>query len=266
MRGDLPLPQGYTLIERESVASTNDEAARLAAEGAPDGTVVWARCQTAGRGRRGRQWLSPEGNLYCSVLMRPGVPLAQAAALSLVAAVAAGDTVAGLLPAGRRVQLKWPNDVLVEGAKIAGLLLEASGTVGARRSSEDGGRTTPAAGGPVDWIVLGCGINVALHPADGPLATDLSCERGGPLSVAPVLVSLLDTLRHWRGRWETAGIAPIREAWLARARGLGETIAVRLPREEIQGIFEGLDDTGALVLRLADGSARTISAGDVFFP
>ncbi len=86
------------------------------------------------------------------------------------------------------------------------------------------------------------------------------------MSVAPVLVSLLDTLRHWRGRWETAGIAPIREAWLARARGLGETIAVRLPREEIQGIFEGLDDTGALVLRLADGSARTISAGDVFFP
>lgn len=250
MRGDLPLPQGYTLIERESVASTNDEAARLAAEGAPDGTVVWARCQTAGRGRRGRQWLSPEGNLYCSVLMRPGVPLAQAAALSLVAAVAAGDTVAGLLPAGRRVQLKWPNDVLVEGAKIAGLLLEASAH----------GR------GPVDWIVLGCGINVALHPAEGPLATDLSCERGGPLSVAPVLVSLLDTLRHWRGRWETAGIAPIREAWLARARGLGETIAVRLPREEIQGIFEGLDDTGALVLRLADGSSRTISAGDVFFP
>jgi BirA family biotin operon repressor/biotin-[acetyl-CoA-carboxylase] ligase len=252
MRGDLPLPQGYTLIQRESVASTNDEAARLAAEGAPDGTVVWARCQTAGRGRRGRRWLSPEGNLYCSVLMRPGVPLAQAAALSLVAAVAAGDTVANFLPAGRRVQLKWPNDVLVEGAKIAGLLLEASG----------GNR------GPVDWIVLGCGINVALHPAGegAPPATDLAAERGGPLSAGPVLVSLLDTLRHWRGRWETAGIAPIREAWLARARGLGETIAVRLPREEIQGLFEGLDDTGALVLRLADGSARTISAGDVFFP
>lgn len=251
MRGDLPLPQGYTLIQRESLPSTNDEAARLAAEGAPDGTVVWARCQTAGRGRRGRQWLSPEGNLYCSVLMRPLVPLAQAAALSLVAAVAAGDTVANFLPAGRRVQLKWPNDVLVEGAKIAGLLLEASG----------GNR------GPVDWIVLGCGINVALHPAgEGPPSTDLGRERGGPLSVAPVLVSLLDTLRHWRGRWETAGIAPIREAWLARARGLGETIAVRLPREEIHGLFEGLDDTGALVLRLADGSARTISAGDVFFP
>jgi len=246
----LPLPQGYTLIERASVSSTNDEAARLAGDGAADGTVVWAHCQTAGRGRRGRQWLSPEGNLYCSVLMRPKVPLARAAGLSLVAAVAVGDTVAGFLPAGRRVQHKWPNDVLVEGAKIAGLLLEAAG----------GGK------GAADWVVIGCGVNVAAHPErDGLSATDLSGERGLRLSVGAVLVSLLDNLRHWRARWETAGIAPVRDAWLARARGVGEAIIVRLPREEIEGRFEGLDDTGALVLRLADSTTRTISAGDVFF-
>jgi BirA family transcriptional regulator, biotin operon repressor / biotin---[acetyl-CoA-carboxylase] ligase len=246
----LPLPRGYVLVERESVPSTNDEAARMAAEGAVDGTVVWAHCQTDGRGRRGRQWASPEGNLYCSVLMRPKVPLARAAGLSLVAAVAVGDTVAGFLPAGRRVQHKWPNDVLVEGAKIAGLLLEASGS---NR-------------GAADWVVVGCGLNVAVHPeAEGLSATDLSRERGLRITVGAVLVALLDNLRHWRGRWETAGIAPVRDAWLARARGLGEAITVRLPKEELEGQFEGMDETGALVLRLADSTTRTISAGDVFF-
>ena len=114
--------------------------------------------------------------------------------------------------------------------------------------------------------MIGCGVNVAVHPeGEGLSATDLSGERGLRISVGAVLVSLLDNLRHWRGRWETAGIAPIRDAWLARARGVGEAITVRLPREEIQGHFEGLDDTGALVLRLADSTTRTISAGDVFF-
>ena len=246
-----PVPKGYALVALESVPSTNDEAVRLAGEGAADGTVVWAQSQSAGRGRRGRQWVSPQGNLYCSVVMRPDVPLAHAAALSLVAAVAVGDTVAGFVPAGRRIEHKWPNDVLVGGAKIAGILLEASGD---RRQQ-------------VDWVVLGCGVNVAAHPeVEGQAATDLAAERNAPVSVGPVLVALLENLRHWRARWETAGVEPVREAWLARARGLGEDIFVRLPREDIRGRFEGLDAAGALRLGLADGTERTISAGDVFFP
>lgn len=264
-----PLPPGFSLIALDEVPSTNDEAARLAAEGAADGTVVWARRQSAGRGRRGRQWVSPEGNLYCSIVMRPDVPLARAAGLSLVAAVAAGDMVAGFLP-GKQVEHKWPNDILVGGAKIAGILLEASGAsgarVGARRSSEDGGRTEPAAGGAVDWVVVGCGVNLAVHPAgDGLSATDIGRERGAPVATGEALAALLESLHRWRGRWETAGIPPVRDAWLARARGLGEEIAVRLPREEVRGRFEGLDETGALLLRLADSTLRTISAGDVFF-
>lgn len=244
-----PLPQGYSLVALEEAPSTNDEAARLAAEGAADGTVVWARRQSAGRGRRGRQWVSPEGNLYCSVVMRPDVPLARAAELSLVAAVAAGDMVAGFLPA-KRVEHKWPNDILVDGAKIAGILLEASG----------------APQGMTDWVVLGCGVNLAVHPeGEGLSATDIGHERGAPVATGEALAALLESLRRWRSRWETAGIRPIRDAWLARARGLGEEIAVRLPREEIKGRFEGLDETGALLLRLADSTLRTISAGDVFF-
>jgi BirA family biotin operon repressor/biotin-[acetyl-CoA-carboxylase] ligase len=198
--------------------------------------------------------------------MRPDVPLARAAALSLVAAVAAGDMVAGFLP-DRKVEQKWPNDILVDGAKIAGILLEASGSPGAaRRSSEEGGRMELATGGKVDWVVVGCGVNLAVHPvAEGLSATDLGRERGAPVEAGEALAALLAPLHRWRNRWETAGIQPVREAWLARARGLGEEIVVRLPREEIGGRFEGLDETGALLLRLADSTVRTISAGDVFF-
>jgi BirA family biotin operon repressor/biotin-[acetyl-CoA-carboxylase] ligase len=182
--------------------------------------------------------------------MRPRVPLAQAAALSFVAAVAVGDAVAGYLPDSGRVAHKWPNDVLVGGAKIAGILLEASG--GAR--------------GTVDRVVLGCGINVAGHPdIAGLAATNLAVESGREVTAAAVLPVVLNALREWRQRWETAGIAPVRDAWLARARGLGEDIIVRLPQEELRGRFDGLDDSGALLLRLPDGARRSISAGDVFF-
>lgn len=245
-----PLPEGYTLIEMEVAASTNDEAARLASGGAPDGTVIWTRRQTAGRGRRGRSWTPVEGNLYFSVLIRPEMPLAQAAGLSFVAAVSVADAVAGFLPDPARVEHKWPNDVLVGGAKIAGILLEASG--GAR--------------GAADWVVVGCGVNVAGHPdIAGVRATNLMAESGLELAAGAVLPIVVNALHQWRQRWETAGIAPVRDAWLARARGLGEDIIVRLPQEELRGRFDGLDDSGALLLRLPGGTVRPISAGDVFF-
>lgn len=250
MRSLPPLPDGFTLIALDTVSSTNDEAARRAGAGAPDDTVVWARRQDAGRGRRGRGWISPPGNLYCSVILRPGVPHALAAQLSLVAALAAGEAVASFLPADAAVRHKWPNDVLVGGAKIAGLLLEAAGGVR----------------GAVDWVVIGCGINVANHPGglDHP-ATDIRREGGGGVTAEDVLPVLLSRLRRWRARWDSEGIAPVRDAWLARARGLGDEIVVRLPREEVTGRFVGLDDSGALQLGLPDASIRTISAGDVFF-
>jgi len=245
-----PLPEGYTLVRHDSLPSTNDEAVRLAAAGAADGTVVWAGRQSAGRGRRGRDWQSPEGNLYCSILMRPRTPMARAAGLSLVAAVAVGDTVAGILPPDARVEHKWPNDVMVDRAKVAGILLEASA----------------GPGGTTDWVVIGCGVNVAADPAvAGQPVTTLARAAGQAVAVQGVLEALLANLRLWRDRWETLGIGPVRDAWLRRARGLGEDITVRLPREELHGRFDGLDDSGALLLRLSDATYRTISAGDVFF-
>ena len=116
------LPDGWTLVALASVGSTNDEAARLADTGVPEGTVVWSREQTGGRGRRGRHWASPPGNLYTSTILRPACAAPRAAELGFVAALAVAD----IVPVGRPVRLKWPNDVLVDGGKIAGILLESA--------------------------------------------------------------------------------------------------------------------------------------------
>ncbi len=239
----------FSVIEHDTLSSTNDEACRLADEGAAAGTVVWAHRQQAGRGRRGRRWQSPEGNLFFSVILRPAAPPALAAQLSLVTAVAMAETLSGLLPDDARVEQKWPNDVLIDGKKIAGILLESSG----------------AAADRVDWVVLGCGVNIAVAPGDTTLpATSLAEAGAGLLDRKAVLMALLDSLRRWCAEWETAGIAPVRTAWLARARGLGEEITVRLPHHEFKGQFLDMDDSGALILRLADGSEKAVTAGDVF--
>jgi BirA family biotin operon repressor/biotin-[acetyl-CoA-carboxylase] ligase len=242
-------PSPFSVIEHDILESTNDEACRLASDGAAEGTVVWAHRQRAGRGRRGRQWQSPAGNLYFSAILRPAAPPAVAAQLSLVAAVAMADTLVGLLPDGTRVEQKWPNDVLVEGKKIAGILLESSGTAADR----------------VDWVAIGCGLNIAVAPDDTALpATCLSAEGGTSADPKPVLMTLLGGLHRWCVEWDTAGIAPVRKAWLARARGLGQEITVRLPTHEFKGHFLDMDDSGALIVRLPDGSEKAVTAGDVF--
>lgn len=242
------LPDGCTLVSLASVSSTNDEACARARAGAVDGTVVWAREQTAGRGRRGRAWTSPVGNLYTSTILRPECPAGEAAQLSLVAAVALADALAALLPSQGGLTCKWPNDILADGQKVAGILLESAGNETA-----------------VDWVVIGCGVNVTSHPADTPYpATDLAALAG----TAPVLETVLEYyLRHlfaWRDRWRSGGIAPVRDAWIARAAGLGGAITVRLPDRELHGRFRDLDADGALLLELPDGGQQRITAGDVF--
>ena len=140
------LPQGYALIALDEAGSTNDEAKDRAVAGAPEGTVIWARQQRAGRGRRGRAWVSPPGNLYLSVILRPACEARSVAQLSFVAALAVLDLVDGPLPG--RACCKWPNDILVDGGKVAGILLESA----------------LRAEGRVDWVVLGIGVNLASHP------------------------------------------------------------------------------------------------------
>ena len=245
------LPPAYRLVALETVESTNDEAGRLAGEGAEEGTLVWAREQTKGRGRRGRAWLGQSGNLYFSLVLRPERPLSEAAQLGFIAALALNEAIGSVAPPMIEVEFKWPNDVLLNGRKGAGILLEA-------RAGE---------GGLLDWLVLGIGVNVAGHPEDADFpATSLRYEGAGA-EVTPV--ALLESFtRHfmaWTQRWLDDGFAPVRQSWLRHARGLGEDIRVNLPHETLAGTFRDLDETGALILGLPDGTTRTIAAGDVHF-
>jgi BirA family biotin operon repressor/biotin-[acetyl-CoA-carboxylase] ligase len=250
MTGAVDLPPFFSLIRLPSVGSTNDEAKRLAADGAAEGTLVWGLEQTAGRGRRGRGWHSPPGNLYMSAVLRPGKPAAQSALIGFVAAVALADALQDLGLASDRVRLKWPNDVLVDKAKVAGILVETAAIAG---------ETPP-------WLVLGMGVNLAHAPEDTPYpATTLRVVGLARLTVEGLLEVLAGRLAEWYGRWQAEGFAPVRTAWLRRATGLGEPIEVRLDRESLQGRFVALEEDGALSLELPQGERRRVTVGDVFF-
>jgi BirA family biotin operon repressor/biotin-[acetyl-CoA-carboxylase] ligase len=241
------LPADYRLIRYETLASTNDEAKRLAAAGAADGTVIWAGAQTAGRGRRGRCWVSPPGNLYVSLLLRPDCPVAAAAQLGFVAAVALADAATRLAP-GLPVACKWPNDLLCGGRKLAGILLESETSCGER----------------ADFVVVGIGVNVVSSPDRVERAATSLAEQGaGGLTPARVLAAFAEAFAAWRETWQAEGFSPVRAAWLARASGLGEAVRVRLERTTLTGRFVDLDEAGALLLQQPAGQLR-IAAGEIF--
>lgn len=245
----MTLPPAYTLVALDRVDSTNDEAKRRAGAGAPEGTLVWARSQSAGRGRRGRRWDSPEGNLYLSLILRPDCPVGEAARLSFVAAVALAEALATLVPPLTEITNKWPNDVLVNGRKCAGILLESS-----LRNDRD-----------LDWLVLGVGVNLVSHPEDPERpATDLAFEGAGEIAPETALHAFARHFLRWSDRWLEDGFAPVRAAWLRRAHGLGQPVTVRLGGESFTAIFRDLADDGALLAELADGRLRRVEAGEVF--
>jgi BirA family biotin operon repressor/biotin-[acetyl-CoA-carboxylase] ligase len=240
-------PDGFSIRHYATLGSTNVEAKALAAEGCPHGTVIWADAQTAGRGRSGRSWLSRPGNLMVSVVLRPKAPAACAPELGFVSAVAMAGCVAGLLPPGAAVALKWPNDVQVGGAKIAGLLPEAQ-----------------CLGPELTWVVLGAGLNLLEAPTGLPYpATDLRAE-GVVVTPGQALEAFLTQLAHWLRRWEGEGFAPVREAWLARGKGVGQRVTIKLGDRQEQGVFLGLAGDGAMILGTEAGERR-ITAGDVAF-
>jgi len=235
------------VIRYEAVGSTNAEALAWPGAAAP----LWfaAARQTAGRGRRGRYWHSGPGNLYATLRLVGAGPSDRLPELCFVASLALYDAaraVTGIDPL--RIGLKWPNDVLIDGAKLAGILIE--GTV-----RSDGRNVT----------VIGFGVNCAHHPADTPYPTTDLAAAGFPTEPAGLLAALdaamLDRLREWD---EGRGFGETRAEWLRRAPGLGRPVTVRFGAREAQGVFEALDPSGAMVLRLPDGGRETISAGDVF--
>jgi BirA family biotin operon repressor/biotin-[acetyl-CoA-carboxylase] ligase len=234
-------PAGYGLKAYDELDSTNAEARRLAStQTAP--LWITAIRQTAGRGRRGRAWESPSGNLAATLLIRPERPLEQWAQLSFAAAIATADMAAQFAPQAR-MTVKWPNDVLGDGRKVAGILLEAVG---------------PS-------LAIGIGVNLAAYPGDTEFpAISLAALGGKPILPPQALGVLAQNFAGWYEVWRADGFAPIRDAWLARAAGLGQRIRARLPDREQMGIFEGIDADGALLLTEA-GRTTVIAAGDVFF-
>jgi BirA family biotin operon repressor/biotin-[acetyl-CoA-carboxylase] ligase len=230
------LPDGWTLVALDTVGSTNDEAAQLADSGAPEGTVVWSREQTGGRGRRGRVWASPVGNLYTSTILRPDCPAQRAAELGFAAALAVAD----IVPAGREVRVKWPNDVLVDGGKIAGILLESAI-----------GQT-----GQVQHVVAGIGVNVGFAPQLPEMRYPGSALGG---SVEAALEKLAAALAARLAEWRREGFETVRAAWLAKAGPLGAEVDVKLGEGLVRGRFAGLDCEGALLLDTATGPRKIVS-------
>jgi BirA family biotin operon repressor/biotin-[acetyl-CoA-carboxylase] ligase len=233
------------LYRHARLGSTNDEARRLADAGAPHGTAVQASEQTAGRGRRGRAWFSPVGNLHLSMLLDAGAEPARASELAFVAAVSLREALATLAPEAT-FACKWPNDILCGGAKVAGMLLENHKPM----------------------VILGIGVNVIAAPPESEVqykATSLAAHACAA-NADDVAIVVRENILAWHSRWRSDGFAPVREEWLDHAAGVGETVTVRLADARVlEGRFGGLDAGGALLLDTPDGARRPILAGDVFF-
>ncbi len=225
--------------------STMDEARRLALTDTPEGAVVQAGSQTAGRGRFGNQWSSPEGNLYMTLLLRPVVPTRHCAQMSFAIAVALADTLAAFGVPKTSIGLKWPNDVLIDGAKIAGILLEM----------QSGAHDAP------DYLLAGIGVNVAVAP-EGCAAM---CQFAKGIDLADVRNRLVTNIAGLYGHWQKHGFADIRARWLEQAYGMGQPITARMSDRKIEGVFEGIDGDGNLIMKDGAGPSRTINSGAVHF-
>jgi BirA family biotin operon repressor/biotin-[acetyl-CoA-carboxylase] ligase len=240
------------IIDLDTVDSTNLEARRRIALGAEDGTIVTARAQTGGRARRGRSWTSPPGNLYWTRIAYPAPGWPPVWGLSMVCGLAVLDLARAALPDGVPVALKWPNDVLVAGGKLAGILLE---------SGERDGRT---------WVICGIGVNLVSAPPTGQLyaASDLASHGATDIDRDRAVRDLAGHVDHRLAGFLAGGLPAIRTAVLGHLAGIGGPITARItddPADEVSGTLRGLDAQCRAEIVAADGTVRAISAGDLFF-
>lgn len=240
------------MLKLETVDSTNAEARRRALAGEPGPLWIWSARQSQGRGRGGREWVSQPGNLFASLLIGLNCPLRVASQLALVAGIVTFDTIAKLIAYEGRseVLLKWPNDVLLAGEKVAGMLLENVGGANENRSV----------------VVIGTGINLASHPENLPQPAVSLASYGMTVTPADALEALAASTLEWLNRWgEGACFPTIRRAWLDRAGPTGRPLTVRVGSQEAEGVYGGLDADGALRLLMPGGGEYRVTAGDVFF-
>ncbi len=248
MLGDLARAAGYRLIVRDEVGSTMEEARRALQQGDPGLLWIVARSQNAGRGRHGRQWSSPPGNLYASLLLVNPCEPALAPQLGFVAGLALHDAAARVTGlAAPRLALKWPNDLLVDGAKCSGLLLE--GESGAGRFA----------------VIAGLGINITSCAEGTPYPASFLRAHRPDVTIEATLAALAEAFAERFAIWQRpGGFGPTRQAWLERAAFLGQTITIRPPSGAVTGVFSGLDPAGRLLLE-TPGGTRAFDAGDLFF-
>lgn len=237
------------VVVLDEIDSTNAEARRRAEAGEVGPIWLLGLRQTAGRGRRGRAWETGDGNLAATLLFSTDKPPAEAAQVSFVAALAVADLLAAYAPPSR-VSLKWPNDPMLGGVKVSGILVESG-------AHPTGGL----------WIAVGIGVNLVRAPIQSERsATTLAAHRTAPPpSSLEAIEVLAKAFERWSKVWLSLGFPAIADAWTSRAHGLGEHCVARLGTETVEGVAEGLDGDGALRLRLPDGRLRRITAGDVFF-
>lgn len=238
---------GYCLAGYDSIGSTNSEALRRIRSGERGPLWIAAKAQTEGRGRRGRAWTTQDGNLAASLLMTANVPLAVAATLGFVAALALHRTVENCIE-GLPLTLKWPNDVLVADKKLAGILLESEALE--ERIA----------------VVVGMGVNIVSAPQDVPFPAISLAELGHSVSAEHVFAELSDAWIEFYDLWDNGrGLETIRAQWLKRAAGLGKAVSIKTGDSILQGVFQTLDEQGRLILLTADGAQIPIAAGDVYF-
>lgn len=230
------------------VASTNTLAMEMAANGTPEGTVVIAETQTGGKGRRGRTWISPKGNLYLSVVLRPNIPMHMAPLITLMGAVAVASAIRKTC--GLEAGIKWPNDILIFGKKVSGLLTEMS-------AEQD----------RIRYIVLGIGVDVNMEMGELPpevrsLATTLAEEAGAKINRTSLLQQLLRDLESWYKKFLTND-GDVLEEWKKLNLTIGNRVVVSGAGESLKGLAQGVDNEGRLIVRCDDGTIHTVAAGDV---
>lgn len=225
-------PAQWDIQTFDTLDSTQSTLKAMAEKGAAEGLVIQAYAQTAGKGRAGNSWISPKGNLYMSLLLKPDCNVQSAGQLAFVMAVAVEDALSSIC--GVRFDLKWPNDVLYQGQKVCGILLETEGS---------------------DWLIAGMGVNVEAAPEGA-----MHLKRLGDLPLDIVRNAILQSIQYYYTAWLADGFESIREKWLERAYGLGQPLTARLHNVSKQGMFAGIDADGALLLQTDKGMERIASA------
>lgn len=241
----------YNLLIFDEIDSTNSEALRLARVCRVGNFTIWARSQTSGRGRQGKAWESVRGNLFLSLLLNEDIPVTKQPQMSFVTALAAYDLIyfftrqAGVFP---EIKLKWPNDILVNGKKISGILLESL-------SFNDN-----------TSLVIGIGVNVFVSPDDsGQAATSLKAECFRDVGLEEVINNFMLSFEKYHSIWQQSGFIEIRRQWLKKAAKLNEVIVVDDGNSKITGIFKDIDFSGGIRIKTEDGKIHSLSAGQVFF-